>query len=93
MVSTIMELKPVSWGDMCKTSNDESGQEDNEEDDKDDFWKVDKQDEVDKIENAEYRMDTLCGPSKWKWDDEVFMANSSKKSMLLKMMMMDLRTS
>ena len=63
---------------MCKTSDDESGQEDNDDDDEDDFWNTNQKDDEDKSENTEYRMDTPRGLSKWKWDDEVFMANSSK---------------
>ena len=69
--------KPVSWADMCETSDDESGQEDNDDDDEDDFWNTNQKDDEDKSENTEYRMDTPRGLSKWKWDDEVFMANSN----------------
>ncbi len=70
--------KPVSWADRCETSDDESGPDDKEDDDEDDFWNTDQKDNEDKSENIEYRMDNPRGLSKWKWDDEVFMANSSK---------------
>ncbi|KAI2511209.1 hypothetical protein MHU86_3174 [Fragilaria crotonensis] len=33
--------KPVSWADMCETSDDESNHEDNDDDDEDDFWNDD----------------------------------------------------
>ena len=36
--------KPVSWADMCRTSDDESGQEDNVNNDKDNFWKTKEKD-------------------------------------------------
>jgi hypothetical protein len=39
--------KPVSWADMCETSDDKSGQDNNEEDDKDDFCKTDEKDNED----------------------------------------------
>jgi hypothetical protein len=70
--------KPLSWPDVCKTSDDKSGQDDNEEDDKDNFWKTDEKDDEDNSETDENRMDTPRGLSKWKWDDDVFMANSSE---------------
>ena len=84
--------KPVSWADMCETSDDESGPDDKEDDDDDDFWNTNQKDDEDKSENTEYRMDTPRGLSKWKWDDEVSWQIPAKLSLLLKMMMMDLRT-
>ncbi|KAI2501180.1 hypothetical protein MHU86_13326 [Fragilaria crotonensis] len=36
--------KPVSWADMCETSDDESNHEDNDDDDEDDFWNDDEKD-------------------------------------------------
>ncbi len=31
--------KPMSWADMCETSDDESGPDNKEDNDKDNFWK------------------------------------------------------
>ncbi|KAI2509132.1 hypothetical protein MHU86_5251 [Fragilaria crotonensis] len=70
--------KPVSWADMCETSDDESNHEDNDDDDEDDFWNDDEKDKKKESDTTEYRMDTPRGLSNWKWDEEVFMANSSK---------------
>jgi hypothetical protein len=64
---------------MCKTSDDESGQEDNDDDDKDDFWNTNEEkDKENEGEKSEYQIDTPKGLNKWKWDNKVFMANSSK---------------
>ena len=83
--------KPMSWADMCETTDDESVHEDKENDDEDAFLKSTNQDEETKSEEIEYRMDTPRGLSgngttKFSWQIR------AKPSMFLTMMMMDLRT-
>ncbi|KAI2491669.1 hypothetical protein MHU86_22877 [Fragilaria crotonensis] len=55
--------KPVSWADMCETSDDESNHEDNDNDDEDDFWNDDEKDKKKESDTTEYRMDTPRGLS------------------------------